>query len=129
MTYVIFKTCFMHSSVSLTRGSRVSSRVGALCNLATRLETKNVRQNVTQNVRQNENPDLSFFSKNIGSPGEIRTLVNGSKGHYACPLHHRASQFPTERNLSFSMFLVFRNMPKKNIKKIQLHTSFFACIS
>ncbi len=27
----------------------------------------------------------------VGSPGEIRTLVNGSKGHYACPLHHRAS--------------------------------------
>jgi hypothetical protein len=25
-----------------------------------------------------------------GSPGEIRTLVNGSKGHYAWPLHHRA---------------------------------------
>ena len=27
----------------------------------------------------------------IGSPGEIRTPVSGSKAHYACPLHHRAS--------------------------------------
>jgi homoserine trans-succinylase len=27
-----------------------------------------------------------------GSPGEIRTLVSGSKARYACPLHHRASQ-------------------------------------
>ena len=26
-----------------------------------------------------------------GSPGEIRTLVSGSKALYACPLHHRAS--------------------------------------
>ena len=70
MTYVIFETCFMHSSVSLTRGSRVSSRVGALCNLATRLETKNVRQNVTQTFTQNGSQYLSFFWKNIGSPGE-----------------------------------------------------------
>jgi hypothetical protein len=27
----------------------------------------------------------------FGSPGEIRTLVSGSKARYACPLHHRAS--------------------------------------
>ena len=26
----------------------------------------------------------------VGSPGEIRTPVSGSKAHYACPLHHRA---------------------------------------
>ena len=26
-----------------------------------------------------------------GSPGEIRTLVGGSKARYAWPLHHRAS--------------------------------------
>ena len=26
----------------------------------------------------------------IGSPGEIRTLVGGSKARYAWPLHHRA---------------------------------------
>ena len=30
-------------------------------------------------------------SSGQSSPGEIRTLVNGSKGHYAWPLHHRAS--------------------------------------
>jgi hypothetical protein len=37
------------------------------------LQTTNVRQtftqNVTQTVRQNENADSSFFSENIGSPG------------------------------------------------------------
>jgi hypothetical protein len=47
------------------------------------LQNTNVRQtftqNVTQNVRQNENGDLGFFSGNIGSPGEIRTLVSGSR--------------------------------------------------
>ena len=26
-----------------------------------------------------------------GSPGEIRTLVSGSRAHHAWPLHHRAS--------------------------------------
>jgi hypothetical protein len=31
----------------------------------------------------------------FGSPGEIRTLVSGSKARYACPLHHRASWFRT----------------------------------
>ena len=36
-------------------------------------------QNVTQTVTQNENQDSGFFSKNIGSPGEIRTLVKGSR--------------------------------------------------
>ena len=35
--------------------------------------------------RQN-NCENSVF----GSPGEIRTLVSGSKARYACPLHHRA---------------------------------------
>ena len=39
-------------------------------------------QNVTQNVRQNENLNLSFFSKNIGSPVEIRTLVRGSRSRH-----------------------------------------------
>ena len=46
-------------------------------------ESQDVRQtftqNVTQNVRQNENQDLGFFSGNDGSPGEIRTLVSGSR--------------------------------------------------
>jgi hypothetical protein len=39
-------------------------------------------QNVTQNVRQNENGDSGFFSGNIGSPGEIRTLVSGSRARH-----------------------------------------------
>jgi hypothetical protein len=48
--------------------------------------TQTVRQNVTQTVTQNENRDLSFFSGNVGSPGEIRTPVGGSKARHACPL-------------------------------------------
>jgi hypothetical protein len=40
-------------------------------------------QNVTQTVRQNKNGDLSFFSENNGSPGEIRTPVDGSKARCA----------------------------------------------
>ena len=39
-------------------------------------------QNVTQTVRQNENQDSSFFSGNIGSPGEIRTLASGSRARH-----------------------------------------------
>ena len=52
-SYLRLASCTRQSP--LTRGSRVSSRVGALCNLATRLETKNVRQNVKQTFTQNEN--------------------------------------------------------------------------
>jgi hypothetical protein len=44
-------------------------------------------QTVTQTVRQNENGELGFFSEKIGSPGEIRTPVGGSKARHACPLH------------------------------------------
>ena len=43
---------------------------------------QNLTQNVTQNVRQNENRDLGFFSEKIGSPGEIRTLVSGSRARH-----------------------------------------------
>jgi hypothetical protein len=39
-------------------------------------------QKVTQNVRQNENGELGFFSGNIGSPGEIRTLASGSRARH-----------------------------------------------
>ena len=39
-------------------------------------------QNVTQTVTQNENHDLGFFSGKIGSPGEIRTLVSGSRARH-----------------------------------------------
>ena len=41
--------------------------------------TQTFTQNVTQTVRQNENQDSGFFSGNIGSPREIRTLVSGSR--------------------------------------------------
>ena len=47
------------------------------------LQTTSVRQtftqNVTQKVRQNENGDSGFLSGKNGSPGEIRTLVSGSR--------------------------------------------------
>jgi hypothetical protein len=39
-------------------------------------------QNVTQNVRQNKNANLGFFSGKVGSPGEIRTLVSGSRARH-----------------------------------------------
>ena len=37
-----------------------------------------------------------------GSPGEIRTLVGGSKAHYAWPLHHRAARF----QITLALFIV-----------------------
>jgi hypothetical protein len=40
-----------------------------------------------QNVYTGNNDGHNIF----GSPGEIRTLVSGSKARYACPLHYRAS--------------------------------------
>jgi|YelNatPaOPRAMG01_1025707.scaffolds.fasta_scaffold08795_7 hypothetical protein len=39
------------------------------------------------------NVNFEFLAKifgDVGSPGEIRTPVGGSKARYACPLHHRA---------------------------------------
>ncbi len=38
----------------------------------------------------------------VGSPGEIRTLVSGSRAHHAWPLHHRAFEW-----LSYLWFDVF----------------------
>ena len=32
-----------------------------------------------------------FYRLDVGSPGEIRTPVNGSKARYDSPLHYRAS--------------------------------------
>jgi hypothetical protein len=40
---------------------------------------------------QNVYSQNNFGNSMIGSPGEIRTLVSGSKARYACPLHYRAS--------------------------------------
>ena len=48
-----------------------------------------VRENLNS-VTDFHNGDLSLNQALNGSPGEIRTLVGGSKARYACPLHHRA---------------------------------------
>ena len=53
--------------------------------------TTALRQQMLKEIRENP-PQKSMNSRlGIGSPGEIRTLVGGSKARYACPLHHRAS--------------------------------------
>ena len=49
---------------------------------------------VTENcngVTEFSNGQQSLNQAINGSPGEIRTLVGGSKARYAWPLHHRAS--------------------------------------
>jgi hypothetical protein len=52
--------------------------------------TRALRQEMLKEIRENS-PQSSIHAGNgKSSPGEIRTLVNGSKGHYAWPLHHRA---------------------------------------
>jgi hypothetical protein len=52
--------------------------------------TTALRQQMLKEIRENQ-PEKSMNS-HLGqsSPGEIRTLVEGSRGPYAWPLHHRA---------------------------------------
>ena len=52
--------------------------------------TTALRQQMLKEIRENDSQKSIKSCLSNGSPGEIRTLVNGSKGHYACPLHHRA---------------------------------------
>ena len=59
--------------------------------------TNALRQQMLKEIRENQ-PKKSINSHlGNGSPGEIRTLVGGSKARYAWPLHHRASRtmFPS----------------------------------
>ena len=42
-----------------------------------------------QNVNTIDNSENNVI---VGSPGEIRTPVSGSKAHYACPLHSAESK-------------------------------------
>ncbi len=52
--------------------------------------TSALRQQMLKEIRENQ-PEKSINSWSAkSSPGEIRTLVSGSKARYACPLHHRA---------------------------------------
>ena len=44
-------------------------------------------------IKTLDNPHFGKYDGNnvlIGSPGEIRTLVSGSRARHAWPLHHRA---------------------------------------
>ena len=52
--------------------------------------TAALKQQMIREIRENQ-PEKNMNSRlGCGSPGEIRTLVGGSKARYACPLHHRA---------------------------------------
>jgi hypothetical protein len=55
-----------------------------------------LKQLITQFSNVNLVDDSDSWS-GFSSPGEIRTLVGGSKARYAWPLHHRASRtmFPS----------------------------------
>jgi len=53
--------------------------------------TTALKQQMLKEIRENENQKSINSCLSGGSPGEIRTLVSGSKARYACPLHHRAS--------------------------------------
>jgi hypothetical protein len=53
--------------------------------------TSALKQQILKEIQENNPKNSIKSSSGLSSPGEIRTLVNGSKGHYAWPLHHRAS--------------------------------------
>jgi hypothetical protein len=56
--------------------------------------TSALRQQMLKEIRENQ-PQNSINSCSArNSPGEIRTLVEGSRGPYAWPLHHRAPDAP-----------------------------------
>jgi len=53
--------------------------------------TTALKQQMLKEIRETQNKKSINSCLSDGSPGEIRTLVSGSKARYACPLHHRAS--------------------------------------
>jgi len=53
--------------------------------------TTALREQMIKEIRETQPRNNTNQHLGQSSPGEIRTLVNGSKGHYAWPLHHRAS--------------------------------------
>jgi hypothetical protein len=69
------------------------------------------------------NSENKVENRLFGSPGEIRTLVSGSRARHAWPLHHRALtrntwilcnifnvKVPKEREQTFSYFLLFHGI-------------------
>jgi site-specific recombinase XerD len=53
--------------------------------------TTALRQQMFKEIRENQHEKSTNSRLGKSSPGEIRTLVGGSKARYAWPLHHRAS--------------------------------------
>jgi len=53
--------------------------------------TTALKQQMLKEIRETQTEKSMNSRLGSGSPGEIRTLVSGSKARYACPLHHRAS--------------------------------------
>ena len=49
-----------------------------------------LKQQMLKEIRESQGEKSMNSCLSNGSPGEIRTLVGGSKALYACPLHHRA---------------------------------------
>gem|GEM_PF-5013293 len=61
--------------------------------------TTALKQQMLKEIRENQREKSINWHLANGSPGEIRTLVRGSKALYACPLHHRA--FLSEFRVNF----------------------------
>jgi hypothetical protein len=53
--------------------------------------TSALREQMLKEIRENQTEKSMNSRLGKSSPGEIRTLVGGSKARYAWPLHHRAS--------------------------------------
>jgi len=68
----------------------VIDRAQAEQNQLTQL-TAALKQQILKELDEKNSQKSTNSRLEIGSPGEIRTLVSGSKARYACPLHHRAS--------------------------------------
>jgi hypothetical protein len=81
---------------ALTRPNRTIIDNSQLENQQLAQLTTALRQQMLKDLRENQ-PKNSINSRlDNGSPGEIRTLVGGSKALNACPLHHRAPDSYTQ---------------------------------
>jgi site-specific recombinase XerD len=64
--------------------------------------TSALKQQMLKEIQENNPKNSIKSSSGLSSPGEIRTLVGGSKAHYAWPLHHRAASCCKVLRLFFS---------------------------
>jgi hypothetical protein len=76
---------------ALTRPNRTVIDNSQLENHQLTQLTSALRQQMLKEIRENDPPKSIKSCLSNGSPGEIRTLVGGSKALHACPLHHRAA--------------------------------------